>query len=394
MIHFQSDESGACLRGSEVKPKLDRFIHDWIEKKNNNSKPEIKIPEGWYINKTLNKALNYKIRLETTNGSNIAVSEEGHKLFLGNIGVRDPSLKKKRIKYSEPIKGKITSFITDEIVVDERKYSIVEFIREVILIFFTVNNFGMRQTKGYGSFRVVLKEPMKNLDIRLEDIYPNFYYIEYKEKEKEYDKDVLEDIFVISGFMKSGFNVSGGYIKGYALKYFYTKEESKKLRNDKAFIKQFVLVGNENKHIRCETKKECTGKEDKEPKESYRFVRGMLGLPDSYSYNDSKRRGKVSVKNTNVKRFASPIVFKKHGNKLYIFPNEIPDQMYGKLFSFNGIQIQTPTKKEFNLVEFLDSFAEMFNRIDVKFKRPEIQNVLNKNLKIHKYMEEKNERSY
>ena len=26
MIHFQSKEPGACLRATEVKPKLDRFI--------------------------------------------------------------------------------------------------------------------------------------------------------------------------------------------------------------------------------------------------------------------------------------------------------------------------------------------------------------------------------
>lgn len=26
MLHFQPDETGVCLRGTEVKPKMDRFI--------------------------------------------------------------------------------------------------------------------------------------------------------------------------------------------------------------------------------------------------------------------------------------------------------------------------------------------------------------------------------
>lgn len=45
MLHFQYNEQGVCLRASEVKPKLDRFIIKWLERKS------IQIPTDWYISK-------------------------------------------------------------------------------------------------------------------------------------------------------------------------------------------------------------------------------------------------------------------------------------------------------------------------------------------------------
>ena len=53
MIHFQSNEEGACLRGTEVKPKLDKFI---LKKKGS-------IPSEWYVDREQSNALNYKIRI-------------------------------------------------------------------------------------------------------------------------------------------------------------------------------------------------------------------------------------------------------------------------------------------------------------------------------------------
>ena len=42
-IHFQANEKGACLRGTEVKPKLDKFIDQYCEKN------EVSIPKGCYL---------------------------------------------------------------------------------------------------------------------------------------------------------------------------------------------------------------------------------------------------------------------------------------------------------------------------------------------------------
>ena len=43
MLHFQPDETGACLRGTEVKPKLDKFIRKCFQIQDNS------IPDQWYL---------------------------------------------------------------------------------------------------------------------------------------------------------------------------------------------------------------------------------------------------------------------------------------------------------------------------------------------------------
>lgn len=53
MIHFQAEEAGATLRGSEMKPKLDRFLLSKVGT----------LGAGAYINKEKG-ALNYKVSLQ------------------------------------------------------------------------------------------------------------------------------------------------------------------------------------------------------------------------------------------------------------------------------------------------------------------------------------------
>ena len=59
MIHFQADSYGATLRGSELKPKLDRFLDNKIEKLG--IKGEIDKKKLSYIDK---KALKYKVTIQ------------------------------------------------------------------------------------------------------------------------------------------------------------------------------------------------------------------------------------------------------------------------------------------------------------------------------------------
>ncbi|MEG1331776.1 MAG: hypothetical protein RSC97_10070, partial [Eubacterium sp.] len=47
LIHFQSEEPGACLRASEVKPKLDRFIM---------KRSNVKIIPSFYIDESNSKS--------------------------------------------------------------------------------------------------------------------------------------------------------------------------------------------------------------------------------------------------------------------------------------------------------------------------------------------------
>jgi hypothetical protein len=56
MIHFQHDETGATLRASEVKPKLDKFIIKQLG-------GEANVPECYWLDKDRNGALNYKMQI-------------------------------------------------------------------------------------------------------------------------------------------------------------------------------------------------------------------------------------------------------------------------------------------------------------------------------------------
>ena len=52
ILHFQPDESGATLRASEVKPKLDRFLINQSDEA---------IPQDWFLKKSDNTTLVSKI---------------------------------------------------------------------------------------------------------------------------------------------------------------------------------------------------------------------------------------------------------------------------------------------------------------------------------------------
>ena len=50
MWHFQSEQNGCCLRASEVKPKLDRFLAE-KENKEYTSLGILCLPQFWYASR-------------------------------------------------------------------------------------------------------------------------------------------------------------------------------------------------------------------------------------------------------------------------------------------------------------------------------------------------------
>jgi len=163
MIHFQYSEPGATLRGSELKPKLDRFL---IEQLGGIAKA-INQHKDWFIHDSSFKqvtrsfkpnsdmsidehlALDYKVRI-TTDGRP-KVSEEIAPSFFGNMGTHSqdhPRDKVQSVKYG-PGQVHLTLFSRCEGLM---KYLVDN--PELIELFFLLNNFGTRQSKGFGSFTV------------------------------------------------------------------------------------------------------------------------------------------------------------------------------------------------------------------------------------------------
>lgn len=135
IIHFQSDQMGATLRATELKPKFDRFLLENIKdlpfKKNANGE----------------KSLDYKIKIiahdniiETIEKINPKNDKEiPDPLFFGNMG---DNIVRKKFAHAKELKIEFFSFSSE----------IKKAIEEKFEAFLANTNFGTRQNKGYGSF--------------------------------------------------------------------------------------------------------------------------------------------------------------------------------------------------------------------------------------------------
>ncbi len=383
LLHFQHSESRAALRASEVKPMLDRFMQKFIDKYN------ISVPKDWYLKVPCEnskiKPFDYKMSVRTDCDSekieDFKLRETINKLYFakGSVKplfskVKDAEGKERRGVYLEILcfnqsiakcpesLGKNASGLAE-------RFTLSDLIGFVLPAFFSFTCFGTRATKGFGSFNVVAKNGAKvaNPDNSYLTLFvPIFYIIDYGQTGRNY-AGVLEDIWVLSGLMKSGFNFvdkkgDKSYYKGKALSYLLNEG----IGADKAFVKQKVLIDGKDRNKSSEDYKTYT---------DHRFVRAMLGLPQIYVYRASKnttREGTVKIASKDIERFASPIRFVLNGNKLFIVPDEIPEEMFKAGFllakeipddrSAIKPNIFTPKKEEFNLISFLDSFAKSFNK--------------------------------
>ena len=275
---------------------------------------------------------------------------------------------------------------------------LLTFIDEHIRGFFMMHNFGTRQRKGFGSFTVdISTEPNAPKGFDLVGKYcPNAYYCKL---DGNVNADALLDaVWVISAFLRSGFNRGeGNYVRGFVFRYF--QREKNPLANDKAFVKQKVLRN---------VYDEATRGEHLHPYGNnvrYRYVRGLLGTNENSRFCRDPRgetREDLTVHNIyihsaeGVERFPSPLLFKPIGKFVFILPQKMPDEIFGSEFYIleknqedeydskatseqklnylkqecKGGMIKTPTAEELApgaksgdeaLKRFLDAFAKDFN---------------------------------
>lgn len=369
IIHFQHNQSGATLRATEVKPKLDKFI---IKKLGGAEK----INKDWFVKDT--EALNYKMQISATcepNRSNtidkaIKIKEldsqrlsarvpkgneqktleqelkkEINEMYFGNMvsGKTENYAAEVREKYKEtlffvkPLKLKIICAIK------ELRATIDSCLEE----FFLVHNFGTRQSKGFGGFTVVKSE--KQIDpikILKENGY-NFFYARVPDSRPEYRK-MLNHAKNIYTIIKGGYNHTRWdekntsykfpkrYIKGYIHRQFMNDFNLNSVGSDKAFIKS----KKEPKHdCRNNYPANRYGKQQEYKYNEYLFVRALLGLADHYEFRDDVRSGDVGIfclgeESFDVERFKSPITIKIVNNFLIFIVGSF-DEICGKKFYFS-----------------------------------------------------------
>lgn len=412
LIHFQHSEPHACLRATEVKPKLDRFLIEQLEKDDRFGDGRWK---KWFVGDGSQQSFDYMMRItpnseqvERTqsieNGIERAIARaehrspnaslhEIHKNYFGNMAsgnnIQDTvqaiqETFKESLFYKDGLTLTIRCFIPE----------LLTLIDEHIRGFFMMHNFGTRQRKGFGSFTVDINtQPNAPKGFDLVGKYcPNAYYCKL---DGNVNADALLDaVWVISAFLRSGFNRGeGNYVRGFVFRYF--QREKNPLANDKAFVKQQVLHNVYN---------EATRGEHLHPYGNnvrYRYVRGLLGT------NENSRFCRAPNAHTpvydiythsaeGIERFPSPLLFKPIGKFVFILPQKMPDKIFGSEFYIlkkkqeeeydskatsdqklnylkqecKGGMIKTPTAEELApgaksgdeaLKRFLDAFAKDFN---------------------------------
>ena len=135
MIHFQHSAEGACLRATEVKPKLDRFLIRKFRLENIDF-------TKWKSTKE-HEALDYRMSLKAGADHRGTLTIRDFPIFYGNMGTGE----RKEIVFRD-CSLTITCFKPD----------LMKQIDRYIGEFFIVTNFGTMQDKGFGSFLVEGKD--------------------------------------------------------------------------------------------------------------------------------------------------------------------------------------------------------------------------------------------
>lgn len=348
LIHFQHSEPHACLRATEVKPKLDRFLIEQLEKDDRFGDGRWK---KWFVGDGSQQSFDYMMRITPNservdrtqsieNGIERAIARaehrppnaslhEIHKNYFGNMAsgnnIQDTvqaiqETFKESLFYKDGLTLTIRCFIPE----------LLTLIDEHIRGFFMMHNFGTRQRKGFGSFTVdISTKPNEPKGFDLVGKYcPNAYYCKL---DNDVNADALLDaVWVISAFLRSGFNRGeGNYVRGFVFRYF--QREKNPLANDKAFVKQQVLHNVYN---------EATRGEHLHPYGNnvrYRYVRGLLGTNENSRFcRDPNAHTPVYDIYTHsaegIERFPSPLLFKPIGKFVFILPQKMPDKIFGSEF--------------------------------------------------------------
>lgn len=371
MLHFQSNQCGATLRASEVKPKLDTFILAGLMRETGKNLDGLKKDEAYktmFLDAKTNDALDYKLQItvtETPVEIDINKKEENYSIFYANMGKKDPN---------EKIYG---LFSNPKVTVVCFKENLRKQIAQNIEKFFLVTNFGTMQNKGFGSFAPsgwggagkLRENDMKQIAAYYGEIIENChcYAMVFDSANCVQMSEAIKTYYSI---MKSGQNRgAGNYARSYIYQYMHNKYQ---MGNEKAWMKKQQIAPalskpeNEKVHLWVED-------------HPHYYVRAFLGIGEKIefgsAYNEKgfvSNKKKVAMKSKKFDRISSPIYFKVIKNVVFIVGFEVPEELYGAVFTFSGEwqkksgELSVPRKdllngQKFDMQDFLDEYAKYFN---------------------------------
>lgn len=322
IIHFQSEQKGATLRATELKPKLDRFLLK--------HSPQLKK----YARKHPNGDLSFDYKVGIKVKEEVRKTLPNHFLFFANNPKK--THQKTFMIQSSTIQIDFFSF----------NHELIDTIKAYFYDFMLISNFGSRSSKGYGSFHI----PSHDIEKRLKKYFPMVFKLNEKVNATSWENKVD----TIHKRLKAGIN-----FKIYKKSLLFNYMCSKNLRWEKRKIKEcFPSLATGKPPIDCDVKRE------------YRYIRAMLGLT---GINEYKGHNTVTIKHKNkiIERFKSPIQYKIINEYLYLLGDRSYEMIMGKIFEFEyrgkKFDIQTPSKNEFDLYEFL-KFVEKETRLIIEVK--------------------------
>jgi len=343
LIHFQHDQEGATLRASEVKPKLDRFIISKL-KENHKSYKHLLTGNGEH------EALDYKLKIKSGPLSTIGISDR-YPLFFANMGDSE----RKEFRFCEDYIYLIFQSFEEEI-----QFLLKEFLLEFIIS----NNFGTRQSKGFGSFYIADSDPLYKSPLQTQLMDYRFKAEVSGDLSNQW-KQLFEHIELFYKVLRSGINICNRdgnsifYMKSIMFK--YAKEKG--LQWDKKSIKEAyyprILQNQQTDHSDTEIADNLHFSQNISQK--YLF-KDLLGLSSSESWR-SPYRIQINKDNPIIDRFKSPIIFKpiRKSEKLFeIFfkGDTIPKDYLDKDFQIKkGSErpiLTLKTYPKFDIDEFLD----------------------------------------
>lgn len=320
LIHFQHQQSGATLRATEVKPKLDRYLIRRLGGWEN-------IDRSWKANAAAenNRALNYKLKIQSSRNNTPVNPDRIAKGYFGNMG--DDNAAKYLVESTVPLELSIQCFLPD------LRTRIEENLRD----FFLTHNFGTRQNRGYGSFAIdgeLGRPSTANYSFR---VYSDYYH-SFQSTDL-----ALITLEVIDWFYKSlRQGINHGTFRGNFIPYLYMKPmlfqyaASRGVQWEKKTIKEWFFDG------QLEAQQENHHPEDDAPdplqfsSPHKRLVRDLFGLSSEQTWmNYPGRNNRPSITKDDptktIERFPSPIRFKpiQHPDDdfmtVYFWYEPIPD---------------------------------------------------------------------
>jgi len=323
IIHFQSDQSGATLRATELKPKFDRFL---IKNVFNSDKSQY---ENFLIDKDKD-ALHYKVKI--VNGPNV--------ISIPKAYVNTKKEKDKTV-YQAPYFADTHKSIIANMVITVEFFCFDTILKEIIDKykdhFFIDENFGTRQSKGFGSFlRSDITE--KEINEILFD-HPNqvFTLGTYKDYQNAFIK-------IDTFYKKLKMGINKPYSKSLLFRYMC---DTYNVGWEKKFIKKNFpqVVHGDHEPIVC--------KDDKD----FNYIRAVLGLAEHNEFRPNPgAKEQVKIKSNNgIERFKSPITFKVFNHKIYLLFNDSYKKILNEefIFSLNKEERTINTPKEFDMYDFL-----------------------------------------